>query len=217
MSPGSAPRRQGALKTLLLLLLLEVFQSSASAHDALEPCRDERNDPYHTRVNGLIDKAVGKPSSIRLTTYPSFASESGLRIVGNELYFVEFARSFWDESFEQVSKHEYRMNFKKPDIRTRTRHAPLSALAADRIRRVYASAIAQPKESGHMGLDGVSYVFTTSDGACAWTWSPEPSTRTGRLVELLKRLEKHATLSLPIDLQRSEKNIMQLVRVMEAD
>jgi hypothetical protein len=200
---------------LFLFVLAGVLQSSSIAQNVLEPCREDFSDEYHARVNRIIGDAVAQPSSLRLTTFPSFQPESGLILVGAELYFVRLNSFYWAESLYADRDGSYRRDFVKPKIVTTTLHAPLSATIARRIEYVYSAAIAKAGTSGRMGLDGVAYVFSTSNGACAWAWSPEPGTRNGRLLELMERLEKHATFSLPIDLQRSEKAIKKLLQTIE--
>ncbi len=110
------------------------------------------------------------------------------------------------------------MNFTKPKIATKTSHAPMSPALARRVEQIYAKTIANAKRSNQMGLDGTSYIFSTSNGACGLAWSPDdPKSQNGRLVELLQRLEKRARLSTQIDLQSSEKSITELLRTMERD
>jgi hypothetical protein len=137
--------------------------------------------------------------------------------VGSELYFVELQSSFWGMS--QVIDHRGNghMDFTKPKITPKTRHAPINSALARRVEHVFSKEIMRAKKSGQMGLDGDSFVFSTSDGTCGWAWSPEPRSRNGRLVELMRRLEKHAMFSSPIDLQRSEDAIMRNLKTLEND
>jgi hypothetical protein len=200
---------------LLAFALGGVFQGSCGAQNALEPCQDELADPYHGAVGQVIDKAVARPASLQLTTFPSFEAESGLRLAGTELYFVEFKSSYWGESQYLARDGSYRMDFSRPKILTKVRHAPLSAGLAQRVERAYAGSIAKAKKSDWMGLDGVIYLFATSNGACAVAWSPKPRTPNVRLVELMARLEKHTAFSVPLDLQRSEKGISRLLQAIE--
>jgi hypothetical protein len=202
---------------LLPLALFGMFQSICSAQNALEPCRDRFADAYHARVAKTIDDAVIQPSSLRLTTLPSFQPESGLRLVDTELYFVQFTSFFWADSYYRAADGSYRMDFARPKIATMVRHAPLSSMLARRVEQVYARAIAKAKHADGRGLDGVTYAFSTPNGACAYAWSPKPDTSNGWLVELMGRLEKHAGFSTPDDLQRSEKAMVGLLQAMEKD
>ncbi|MDB5910765.1 MAG: hypothetical protein JWP34_4879 [Massilia sp.] len=205
------------MKTRLLLLgFLWVLHNNAFAQSALEPCLEDFSDAYHGGVNKVIDDAVVRPSSLQLTTFPSFYPESGLRLAGSELYFVELQSSFWGES-QFIDRHgNGHMDFKRPKIIPKTRHAPINSAIARRLEHIFSKGITRAKKSDKMGLDGVSFVFSTSGGTCGWAWSPEPRSRNGRLVELMRRLEKHAMFSSPIDLQRSEKAIMRYLEVMES-
>lgn len=145
---------------LLLFALLGVFHGNSSAQNALEPCLRDFADAYHAGVNKTINDAVVQRSSLQLTTLPSFQPESGLRLVGTELYFVEFQSFYWGESQYIDRDGNGHMNFTKPKIITNTRHAPISATVARRVEHIYSKAIAKAKKSDQMGLDGVSYVFS---------------------------------------------------------
>lgn len=203
--------------SLWLIALLCVLHTKAGAQNALEPCLRNYADAYHIGINKIINEAVAHPPSLQLTTLPSFEAESGLRLVGTEIYFVQFRSFYWGES-QVFDRHGVgHMDFSKPKIATKIRHAPLSAPLARLVEHTYSKAIAKARRSDQMGLDGTSYVFSTSDGSCGWTWSPGPRTRNGRLVELMKRLEEHAAFSAPIDLQRSEKVMMQLLQTIDSD
>jgi hypothetical protein len=200
---------------LLAFALSGVFQGSCGAQNALEPCQDELADPYHSGVGKVIDKAVARPTSLQLTTFPSFEAESGLRLAGSELYFVEFKNFFWGESQHLALDGSYRMDFSRPKTLTKVRHAALSAGLAKRVERAYAGSIAKAKKFDARGLDGTIYLFATSSGACAVAWSPKPGTRNARLVELMERLEKHTAFSVPLDLQKSENSISRLLQAIE--
>ena len=200
---------------LLILMLAGLLHSVCSAQDALEPCSRERANPYYDGVNQVISAAVGQQSSLLLTTLPSFEPESGVRLVGAKVYLVEFRSSFWAESNHVNRQGIGRMDFTKPAIKTRTRHAPIDAALARRIELVYSKAIANAKKLEQVGVDGVSYLMSTSNGACASAWSPRPRTPNDRLIMLLRRLERHATLSAAIDLRRSEREIAHLLYAID--
>jgi hypothetical protein len=202
---------------LLPLALFGTCQSICRAQNALEPCHDQFADPYYARVVKTIDDAVMQPSSLQLTTLPSFEPESGVRLVGTELYFVQFKSFFWADSYHRARDGSYRMDFARPKIATRVRHAPLSSTLARRIEQVYAAAVAKAKNADWMGVDGVTYAFSTSNRACALAWSPKSGTSNGRLVALLERLEKHAGFSTPVDLQRSEQAMVRLLQTIESN
>lgn len=203
--------------SLSSFILLSALHNGAIAQNTLEPCANDITDAYHAGVNRTVNDAVMQPSSLQLTTVPSFQPESGVRLVGTELYFVEFRSSFWGDSYYVDRVGSGRMDFARPRVVTRTRHAPIGEKAAHRVEKVYSMAIAKAQKSDRRGLDGVTYFFATSDGTCGWTWSPEPSSRNGRLVKLVKHLEKHAALSRSIDLQRSERVILRLVQRIEGE
>jgi hypothetical protein len=200
---------------LAQLILLGFVQSTALAQSSLEPCRKDFTDAYHVGVNKVIDDAVAAPSSLQLTTFPSFQAESGLRLVASRVYFVEFQTSFWGDSYVVDRKGDGRMDFTKPRTVAKSRNAPLSSDTAQRIEHAYSKAITEATQSGRMGLDGTAYVLSTGKGDCAWAWSPEPNSQNGQLIELMRRLEVHTKFSSAIDLQRSEKSIIRLLNIIE--
>ncbi len=208
-------RRLDMIRSLLFTLALSVCGASA-AQNSLEPCR-EAGDPYHAAVNRIIDKAVAKPARLQLTVFPSFETESGIRLVGSDVYFVEFQSSHWADSIVADGRGSYHMDFSKPKIVTKVHRASLNAGVADRIQQVFTKAIVEARSPGEGGLDGVSYVFSTSSGQCGSAWSPGPQTRNGRLVQLMERLARHAGFTAPLDLARSEKSLARLIKKIEAD
>jgi hypothetical protein len=205
------------MKALLLSTLVGMFHCAASAQSALEPCPTVQPNPYYDGVNRVIDNSVGRPSSLHLTSLPSFEAESGLRLVGTEVYFVQFRTQFWSESVYPQRDGSYRMNFTKPNIITRVHHAPLSPAIMKRVLDVYARAASTAKKQDSIGIDGVTYLILTPGIACALAWSPDPKTANGRLITLMQRLEIHATLSAPRQLQHSERDIAKLLNVLEND
>lgn len=204
-------------KNAHVLVLVALLHGSASAQNALERCNEVFSDPYHTGVSNFINGAVTQPSRLQLTTFPSFEPESGLRLVAAGIYFVKLQSSFWGDSYICNRKGVCRMDFTRPKARTKVSYAPLSAQVVNRVERVYAKAIGQAKNSRNMGIDGTIYIFSTPNDACGWVWSPEPLSTTGRLIQLMQRLEKHTAFSAPADLQRSEKALVQLLATLERD
>ncbi len=152
-----------------------------------------------------------------MTTLPSFEAESGIRLVGAEVYFVQFRSQFWSAAARYRRDGSYRMDFTKPKIITRVRHAPLSPSLMQRVRDVFARAVSTAKTQNNMGLDGETFLIATHGRACAWAWSPDARSADGRLIALMRRLEVHATLSAPRQLQRSEHDIGRLLIVLERD
>lgn len=200
----------------LLAAFTFVFSGASAAQSSLEPCHEER-DPYHAAVNQIIDKAVSKPSLLQLTVFPSFQVESGVRLVGSEVYFVEFQSSYWADSVAEDGGGSYHMDFTKPKTIAKVKRAKLAAAVAERVHQVFAKAITEAKGPGLGGLDGTAYVFTTFEGKCGWAWSPDPNSRNGRLVQLMDRLARHASFIAPLDLARSEKSLIRMLAKIETN
>lgn len=112
----------------LIVSFAFILCGTPAAQSTLEPCR-EAGDPYHAAVNQVIDKVVAKPSRLQLTTFPSFQTESGIRLVGSDVYFVEFQSSYWGDSVAEDGGGSYHMDFRKPRPITKVRRAPLGAAA----------------------------------------------------------------------------------------
>jgi len=200
---------------MLLMLALTICSGATSAGDVLERCGDV-HDPYRDGVSKIIDKAVSQRSSLQLTTIPSFEAESGLRLVGTQLYFVQFQTSFWVGSYPSNLKDGGRMDFLKAKISTKVRDAPMNSILAARVARIYGKAIDHATKARQSGVDGVSFYYSKSDGACAYAWSPKPRTRNGLLVDLHSRLERHTRYVRAADLQRSESDMGKLLQRIES-
>lgn len=199
----------------LTLVGMFALHGGCLAQNLLAPCRYEGKDPYYQGVYRVIDKAVGKPSRLQLTVFPSFQAESGVRLLGTEVYHVQLLSSFWGDSQTWDRKGSGHMDFSKPKSLTRVRHAPLSSAVADRVEQVFAKATLAANGAELGGLDGTSYEFTMPGGGCGSTWSPDPKSPNGRLVRLMDRLEAHARFTVPIDLERSEKSLLRLLDQIE--
>jgi hypothetical protein len=192
-------------------ILAALIPCAAHAQSALAPCNGQSSDDYFAGVNRITDRAVKQPFQLQLTTLPSFQSESVLRLAGSEIYLVQFRKFYWAEANSLDRSGAMRKDFSKTQIPVKVRHAPLSGELAQRVLQAYLAAMASAKSTEQMGVDGVSYIFTTPDKACAQAWSPAPDSHNGRLIELLTLLEKHAGYTAPADLQKSELAITQLL------
>ena len=202
------------MKALFRLFILAIgcFCNRSYAQSALEPCDLEFMAGYYVGVDRIIDDAVGRPAELAITTFPSFHAESGVRLVGADIYFVDFKSSFWTQGALMEGKSgRSRTHLSKPRIKTSVHVASLSQETAGRIARTYAVAIANARKSNSIGLDGISYHFSTPKAGCAEAWSPDAGSHNARLVELFELLSKHARLSKPRQLQSSEQSIVLLL------
>lgn len=204
------------MKTLIAFLLfaLACCAIAPARAQALEPCKSEFEDDYYRGVDQIIDNAIGRQSQLSITTLPSFFAESGLRLVGNDIYFVQLRTSFWSNSFVMDGPGRGHNDFSSPHAATIVYRAALSPEIANRIKQLYGDAITGANKSDRMGLDGVTYRFAIPAVGCAETWSPEPQSPAGHLVELLELLSAHAQLSKPRSMQRSEEAIVQILKTM---
>lgn len=201
------------MKTISLLTMLTIVLApvSALAQSALEPCEMEFLGDYYRGVDKIIDDAVGRTPRLSLTTLPSFSPESGVRLVADDIYFVQFGSSFWYGATTVDSSGRGREDFSLPKVKTLIYRARISPSIAERIEQAYTSAIERSRKSDRMGLDGVSYRFTKPGIGCGEAWSPEPDTSNATLVDLVELLAKHAKLSKPRELVRSEEAVAALL------
>lgn len=178
--------------------------------EATEPCSRFMPE-YHSGVDRVIDAAVGKPARLAITTLPSFTPESGVRLVGGDVYFVKFEKMFWAES----QKGGGRMDFSAPRIATSVHVAPLSADLANAIERLFGRSIAAAKPTNITGIDGTAYRFVVSGAGCGQAWSPSKGSRDYGLVELGALLEKHAQLLSASERRNSESAIARAIRGLD--
>ena len=201
------------LAAFLLFTLGWCAIASARAQ-TIEPCKSKFMGDYYRGVDEIIDKAVGRQSQLSITTIPSFSAESGLRLVGNDIYFVQLKTSVWANSFVMDGPGRGHNDFSSPQAATLVYRAALSPEIASRVKQLYRNAITNAKKSDRMGLDGVTYRMAVPAGGCGETWSPEPQSPDGRLVELIQLLSAHARLSQPRAMQRNEEAIVRLLTTM---
>ncbi|WP_213605434.1 hypothetical protein [Pseudoxanthomonas japonensis] len=197
--------------SLLIVLTIVLAPTHASAQSALEPCEMEFLGDYYRGVDKIIDDAVGDTPRLSLTTLPSFSPESGVRLVGDHIYFVQFGSSFWYGATTVDHSGRGHEEFSSPKVEIRMYRARVSQSIAERIEQAFATAIKSSRKSDRMGLDGVSYRFTKPGLGCGEAWSPDPNTPNARLVELIDVLAKHAKLSESRKMQRSEDAITALL------
>lgn len=204
------------MKTIpLLTLLCAWLPVAAQAQDALEPCGTELLGEYYQGVEERIDSAIGRRPELSLTTLPSFSPESGVRLVGAEVYYVEFQSSFWADANTIDRSGIGHMDFDSPKVRTRVYHSRLDPDIAHDVMQAYGTAISAARESDRIGLDGVSYRFTLPGVGCGGAWSPDPETHNGTLVQLLELLTRHTRLSRPLERQRSEEAIARTLKLLQ--
>jgi hypothetical protein len=174
----------------------------------LGPCESEVLRDYFLGVDRIIDDAVSGTPHLSITVIPSFSEEWGVRLVGNDVHLVNFDSSFWFESHSVDRSGHGHLDFSSPRIRTSVYHAALSPEVASRVMQIFSDAIANAREGGSMGLDGVTYRFSVRGVGCRQTWSPPPASAEGRLVEIIQLLSKHAKLEKLDAMQRSEESIL---------
>lgn len=198
------------LRRLLYGILAMTLSLDLAAEEFLEPC-SEGTTGYRERVETLIDTATQttREDALSLVRRPSFAVESGVRLDDrNWVHAVRFKESLWAEG----RRLNARLDFSGVRVPVLHNQAPIAPELAERVRRTFNQAILSSRRSERFGLDGVSYSFTFTDAGCASAWSPEPESRSGRLVHLMELLDAHAHAPDPAE---SEGRIAALLDVLQ--
>lgn len=197
-------------RRFLLTVVGGMLSFDLLAGEFLEPCREGATG-YRERVETVIDAATQttREEALSLVRRPSFAVESGVRLDNsNQVHAVRFKESLWAEG----RRLNARLDFSGVRVPVRHSQAPIAPELAERIRRTFSQAILSSRRSERFGLDGVSYSFTLPDAGCASAWSPEPESRSGQLVYLMKLLDTHANAPDPAE---SEGKIAALLDVLQ--
>lgn len=176
---------------------------------ALEACRPA--DSYIGAVNKIIDTGVPSPTDLAVTVLPSFEAEYGVRMVGNDIYLVQLRPSFWESSVVKDGPGRYHHDFRRARVGVSIRKARLSSRVATRVRQKYANAVSKVKAAKAGGIDGTTYRFVLRAVGCGETWSPQPLSADGSLVNLTELLAAHAKLASPLSIRRSEAKIFRAV------
>ena len=171
---------------------------------------------YESMVSTVLGAALDRDVPVRAIVIPSFQPEYAVGIKENKGSFTAFCRMpeqhLWlfqvlagmragrisSESKEQTIADIRRLEAELPkdyrDVKIRGRDLTISSELATRIARVWELMLRQTRheyQSG-IGFDGTTYHFS------AWVqyqlmsgtvWSPEPTTLTGRLVQLTDTLK----------------------------
>ena len=185
---------------------------ASSPSRALQPCKNFFAD-YYEAVNYVIDKAVGFNPNLSLTTFPSFSAEEGIRIVGNEIYYVQLTSSVWytnQKPDDSVPVEKWLTSH----VPTKVFHGTIQHDLAERIKQIYTTAISKAAPSEASGLDGETYRYSTST-SCAETWSPSTGTLDARLVDLQNELATYAKKSSAKYLWRNESAIWRAAKLVD--
>lgn len=198
-------------RQFLLPFALAIFVGYPAS--ALEACRPV--DSYVGAVNKIIDTAVGGSTELALTVLPSFEAEYGVRMIGNDVYLVQLRPSFWESSVVVDGPGRYHHDFRRARVGVSIQKARLSSEVAKRVRQTYANAVSKVKGAKAGGIDGTTYRFVLRAVGCGETWSPQPGSSDGSLVDLAELLAAHARLASPLSMRRSEAKILHAVSTVQ--
>jgi hypothetical protein len=184
----------------LLIGVFLVFSSSVT-HSldvaATEPCSEKSLQDYFQKVDRTMDEAATATHQLSITVFPSFSQEWGIRIDGLSIYLVEFGSSLWANSSAEIKPVVYR--------------ATLGQELIMRLLQRFGTAVANAHKADKVGLDGVGYRFLLRGIGCGQTWSPEPSSEDGRLIQITELLAEYAPSKTPAVMQRIEESILKLL------
>ena len=162
----------------------------------------------YPEMGELIDRSVPGPSRLSATIWPSFQAPWGIRLVGDDIYLVKLTSGYWP--IPPPPEPGTRSNI-RPAVTTEVHHASLTPAAAHALARLFSVRTTQADQEDTLGLDGVTYYFS-SGPYCARTWSPEPESGAGRMVQLVDLLAKHAQMTDQRELAVSEREMATLVK-----
>jgi len=175
----------------------------------LSPC-DSRSIPND--LYSYLHRYIPGAASLSITEYPSFSNAHALRIIGQDLYFVELNLPL----YKQPDKASLlSVNDERPP---RIYRSQLSAATLEEVSALFAQDITHAKTEMHSGLDGTGFEFRRP-GGCAQTWSPAPESRAAKLTEIFYMLGKHAALSQPDQIAQSDRDIFaaaEALKVMQS-
>jgi hypothetical protein len=176
---------------------------------ALDSVGIARCQDHETAQIDSISPFVPGASRVSVDVMPSFQNAWGIRLIGNDVYLVMLDSPLSLRSPPPPPAGSQPSQTEPPPMTARVGHSPLTPKLALQLSQLFGDRIATASDDPVLGLDGTSYRFTA--GSCAETWSPDPETGAGRLVQLAELLSTHAQLTKGEQRRVSERRIARLV------
>lgn len=186
----------------------------AVAEDHLAPCDEYFAGAYGQRVEAIAQAAMPGPANFWVTVIPSFTPEWSLSVSSVEgrylLTYVVFDQSLWNSSWVETAPDRFTNDPSKGHARGKATTRRITAELYDALRSEWSRSVAATRQS-RFGLDGETYNFRLP-GKCANAWSPEASTRNGKLVELVNALVRLARAGSAEPAAKMEADALRQVR-----
>lgn len=167
---------------------------------------------YYDTIFPLLYEGLSDTPLARYTVFSSFTSEYVLSVEKDpsgkyELVFRKCSESYWyAENKQKVSV-----------IESRKVIDPELAMLVHELFKAATSTIREP-EGMIMGLDGISYYFSTTDPdkniITGETWSPDKGTKMEKLVSVCNRLVKMMKKE-PKDTSKLKREIKKFITELE--
>lgn len=190
----------GMMKSILSTVALSLlFVPLPSMAGDLQPCASPPMDGYRETVLATIDAPYRNQTLVSFTEFPSFSSEWGIRIIERgkhmRLRVVEFQDSVWYSASKETESGYFEQDLSSASYRRLIRDTALSADTARLLQSVVSGQVlsASAKEGLTMGFDGTTYIFGVGD-ACAEIWSPEATSRAGKIIDVFNDLRIQAAI-----------------------
>ena len=200
---------------LLAIAVVYTASTCAVAEDHLAPCNDDFLGEYERRVEAITQAAMPGPADFWVTVIPSFTPEWSVGVSTVEgrslLTYVVFDRSFWHSSWVETAPESAINDPSKGHARAKAKTATISAALDEALRSEWDRSVNAARKSEMLGLDGETYNFRLP-GKCASAWSPGPSTRNGKLVELVEELVRLARTQNRAPDPRTEADALKKIR-----
>ena len=146
--------------------------------------------------------------SLSITANPSFYDIESVHLVGRDLYYVR--------------REHPALEFPKRPMKSRTpkvlkvSSVRLSDPASSELIELVQSEISYAAAEWPMGLDGTTYYFETPTG-CAAAWSPDSSTRAGKMVNLFWTLSARANSDGLSNGKPDDANLRKVIKALRSE
>ena len=196
----------GGIAVLVPIAITKHHQAIGAIEDfnfktGLSLCQENEGDlhsqfiEFLNQLEGEFTDLLPKNYDISISEFPSFSEPRVLRLVGQNIYYAELPSNEKDKSKAYKS------------ILSKQTAASVYSLLSNDIER--ARAIYEP------GLDGTVYIFRTSRGSCAITWSPRLDTRAWQIKGMYTRLVELVKVGNTLPVQQKEAELVRLAEQLE--
>jgi hypothetical protein len=163
----------------------------AYAADHFTPCTDGVNE-YYARVETLIRRAAPGNALWKVTVFPSFREEWGIRATQRgddyELTVVRFDRSIWNSGWVKTGRNEMKHDASIARARAQTTTHKISAHLFNELDAQIRRSIAAARPNDELILDGVIFRFEVAGSGCGEARSFDRETRAGMLALIALQL-----------------------------